>query len=502
MGTTVKVAGSMGILVILFGLVSCDAGVTPTLTTPTSSPVTKTPEDSNVTCCDTILLSSTDDYIYHAGIWSLYTSNPTFNRRKVYKMKNSCSGDYCLYWSSNVWRVSQCQYITYDYPNGIMYESANSKKCPHDSDLVWPRLKRNHTMKFSCMTGCNSPPPTSPSYRNSDWDGSTLTAGPGTVVTYTCSFPSACNHVTSQCDPQSLQWTSLSSVPDCFYCNTNTSGSVTTTPVPVTTTTEDYPATPTTYPNVTCCDNVLLTSTDASFLGTRDVYFAGVYSLYTFNPSFNGRKVYRLSDCVYYHQCLYWSSNAWRIGPCNYIDIHIRANSTATSNKCPHGDDVVWQYKDITLKVFCITACSSSPPTSPSDRVSDWDGSTLTAGTVVTYTCTSGSCIPVYAVCDPQSLQWTSLSSVPTCDSCDSTSTEESPATPTTPTYCGSDGLPAFESVKRRRRVESGRECQEYCARIQGAEYFKWKKTGRKVCSCIKPVVKPGDNFEGGPVFC
>merc|ERR1711962_64803 len=221
---TVKVAGSMVILVILFGLVSCNSGVTPTLTTPTSSPVTKTPEDSNVTCCDTILLSSTDDYIYHAGIWSLYTSNPTFNGRKVYKMKNSCSGDYCLYWSSNVWRVSQCQYITYDYPNGIMYESANSKKCPHDSDLVWPRLKRNHTMKFSCMTGCNSPPPTSPSYRNSDWDGSTLTAGPGTVVTYTCSFPSACNHVTSQCDPQSLQWTSLSSVPDCFYCNSPSFG--------------------------------------------------------------------------------------------------------------------------------------------------------------------------------------------------------------------------------------------------------------------------------------
>jgi len=228
-------------------------------------------------------------------------------------------------------------------------------------------------------------------------------------------------------------------------------------------------------------------------------------------PSFNDRKVYHKNSCGSSFQCLYWSNNAWIISACSFMgwvglpDANI-ANSTATSNKCPHGDDVVWQYFDgyqnTTLKVSCMTACSSSPPTSPSDRVSDWDGSSLTAGTVVTYTCTSGSCIPVYAVCDPQSLQWTSLTSVPACDSCDSTSTEESPATLTTPTYCGSDGLLAFETVKRRRRVGSGRECQEYCAGIQGAEYFKWKKTGGKVCLCIKPVVKPRDNFEGGPVFC
>merc|ERR1712243_236523 len=74
--------------------------------------------------------------------------------------------------------------------------------------------------------------------------------------------------------------------------------------------------------------------------------------------------------------------------------------------------------------------------------------------------------------------------------------------TPEDSNDCGSDGLPAFETVERRRRVQSGRECQEYCAGIQEAEYFKWKKTGVKVCSCIKPVVKPRDNFEGGPVFC
>merc|ERR1712180_125118 len=86
------------------------------------------------------------------------------------------------------------------------------------------------------------------------------------------------------------------------------------------------------------------------------------------------------------------------------------------------------------------------------------------------------------------------------------TSTTTTPApgttTPTTPTYCGSDGIPSLNTVTRRRRVGSGLECEEYCAGIQGAEYFKWKKTGAKVCWCINAGVKPRDNFEGGPVIC
>jgi len=69
-------------------------------------------------------------------------------------------------------------------------------------------------------------------------------------------------------------------------------------------------------------------------------------------------------------------------------------------------------------------------------------------------------------------------------------------------TDCGSDGIPALNTVTRRRRVGSGLECQEYCAGIQGAEYFKWKKIGAKVCWCIKLGIKPRDNFEGGYVTC
>merc|ERR1711962_524117 len=88
------------------------------------------------------------------------------------------------------------------------------------------------------------------------------------------------------------------------------------------------------------------------------------------------------------------------------------------------------------------------PPRSPSDRTSDWDHSSLAAGTVITFTCTTGSCIPVAIVCDSDTFKWTptSLESVPACDSCNSgetptpapvtITTEETPASTTTPT-CG-----------------------------------------------------------------
>ena len=89
------------------------------------------------TCCDTVLLSNTDSYyFYYEGTWSLYTSKPSINGRKVYKMRNSCNGDYCLYWSNNAWRVDSCWVIPSKWP-GRFHSSATSKKCPHGDDLTW-----------------------------------------------------------------------------------------------------------------------------------------------------------------------------------------------------------------------------------------------------------------------------------------------------------------------------------------------------------------------------
>merc|ERR1711962_1270718 len=466
--TTVQVAGSMVILVLLFGLVSglYDSGVTPVLTTRTPAPVTTIPEDSNVTCCDTVLMSSPNRGAYsknkYVGIYSLYTSYPSLNGRKVYIQKqcgNSGSYDLCLYWSSNSWKVTYCNKVIIgdDYFT-FVNSSATSNKCPHGGDLDW-KLSYNQdpTIKVSCIAGCSSAPPSSPSDRWSDWDGSTLVAG--SVVTYTCKYPHNCVPVTAVCDPESLQWTpaSLESVPT---CDSPQCGETYTIPAPAPGITTSAPVTTVTEenPNVTCCDTVLMSSTDVTFHDMYCGYCGGIYSFFT---SLNGRKVYKQLSCISNENlnnspCLYWCGNAWRITncdtafmfPCNYWDL---AKSSPTSNKCPHSGDLIWQYgnKNSSVKVSCITevrtevrtACSSAPPNSPSDRVSDWDGSSLTAGSVVTYTCTTGSCIPVTAVCDPESLQWTptSLESVLACDSCNSgvtpapTTTTPPPVTTTTP---------------------------------------------------------------------
>merc|ERR1712180_304108 len=231
-------------------------------------------------------------------------------------------------------------------------------------------------------------------------------------------------------------------------CESGVTSAVTTTSV--TTTPEDS--------NVTCCDTVKLSSTDDAFqnalIGTD-----GTYSLYTNNPSFNDRKVYKLDKEDLLPTCLYWACSAWRINLCStgiteeYQCSPSVVYSSETSKKCVHGGDLVWTLydyldstvrKDPTMKISCNTDSPTSTTTTPAP------------GTT----------------------------------------------TPTTLTYCGSDGIPALNTVTRKRRVGSGLECQEYCAGIQGAEYFKWKKTGAKVCWCLKLGVKPRDNFVGGPVIC
>merc|ERR1712080_359190 len=219
--------------------------------------------------------------------------------------------------------------------------------------------------------------------------------------------------------------------------------------------------------------------------------FAGVYSVYTVNPTLNDRSVYKQEGGDY---CLYYSVSAWRIIDCTNVGSgSYYVESSSTSKKCAEGGDLVWQYsntQDPSMKVSCTTACSSSPPTSPSDRTSDWDGSTLTAGTVVTYSCTTGTCIPLSSVCSPSSLLWTpsSLSSAPSRTSCGggggggvtSGGTTTVAATTAPPTYCGSGGLPAFTITKVVKKIPTGLDCQKYCGGVQGSEYFKWK-THKKV---------------------
>ena len=59
--------------------------------------------------------------------------------------------------------------------------------------------------------------------------------------------------------------------------------------------------------------------------------------------------------------------------------------------------------KIVVFEEFCL-ACASDPPVTPSTAASDWDSSTKTIGTVVTYTCPDTT--ETKTVCDAETLAW------------------------------------------------------------------------------------------------
>jgi len=109
------------------------------------------------TCCDKVQLTSTDTaflaskFKFLLGSYSLYTSNPSLNDRKVYKRDST---DYCLYWSRGVWRINYCPYIGTGNLAIHMKSSDTDNKCPYGGDLVWTWYKyQDPTMKVSCTAG-------------------------------------------------------------------------------------------------------------------------------------------------------------------------------------------------------------------------------------------------------------------------------------------------------------------------------------------------------------
>lgn len=117
----------------------------------------KTFKNTGDSCCDTVQLTSTDaaflasKYKVFLGTYSLYTSKPSLNDRKVYK---SDSTAYCLYWSHDVWRINYCPFIGTGSHSINIRTSDTDNKCPYGGDLVWLwDDKKDSTMKVSCATG-------------------------------------------------------------------------------------------------------------------------------------------------------------------------------------------------------------------------------------------------------------------------------------------------------------------------------------------------------------
>eukprot|EP00091_Calanus_sinicus_P014704 TRINITY_DN3234_c0_g2_i2.p1 TRINITY_DN3234_c0_g2~~TRINITY_DN3234_c0_g2_i2.p1 ORF type:complete len:240 (-),score=42.48 TRINITY_DN3234_c0_g2_i2:112-759(-) len=211
----------------------------------------------------------------------------------------------------------------------------------------------------------------------------------------------------------------------------------------------------------------------------------------------------------------------------------------------------------------CTIMCSENPPAAPSGGSSDWDGTTKTAGTIVTYSCHSSSASKK-ATCDPTSASW--IPAVIPADLCGSetTTTGETPVSMTTTTMkppmtttipvtpmttttmgetpvpmttttfettttastsvmptttpmtmsptttffkeCGmKNKVPFLKNLKKIMRVATAESCQKMCQNYEGCQYFKWKTNRslrKRTCWLMAVGYKTGRGFTSGPVNC
>merc|ERR1719312_1387233 len=158
---------------------------------------------------------------------------------------------------------------------------------------------------------------------------------------------------------------------------------------------------------LTCCDSVTLSSTNQDFLNSGKKILAGNYKKYSTNPEVNDRMVYKLEGTSTEY-CLFYSYWRWAISKCENVGAgNYYVKSADTSKKCVAGV-TGWQYSsnpDSTMQVVCDDKCTTDPPATPAGSTSDWDSTSLSAGTLVTYTCTASS-KTMKTVCDPATLTW------------------------------------------------------------------------------------------------
>lgn len=315
-----------------------------------------------------------------------------------------------------------------------------------------------------------------------------------------------------------------------------------------------------------CCDTVTITSTDAAYLASGYRIFAATYNKYNDTLTLNGRMVYKHET---EHYCLYFAStDNWVINNCRNLGSTASYMRTdATTKQCVHADGLLWEWnsgkEDPTMSAECSVVCAEDPPAVPSGASSDWDGTTKTAGTIITYSCNSSSTIKK-ATCDPTSASWTPAV-IPT-DLCGSvtTTTGETPVsvttttvvppmtttttvtpittttmgetpvpmttttsettitttTPVTPTTsqttvsptttvfkeCGMKSkVPYLKNLKKIMRVATAESCQKLCQNYGGCQYFKWKTNRspkKRTCWLLAVGYKKGRGFTSGPANC
>merc|ERR1712179_332401 len=304
---------------------------------------------------------------------------------------------------------------------------------------------------------------------------------------------------------------------------------------------------PANEPCLNCCETVTINSTDPTLLASVYRILVGTYSKYTDSPILNGRMVYKLQSrdcCLYFSDCNTWAINTCsNIGSCSYF-----MGADVSNKQCVHGEGLVWTVAggigvDSTMSAGCSLECSDDP----SGAVSDWDETTKTAGSIVTYSCSSSSNMKK-ATCDPSTTSWvpvtipsdlcgsviTTTGAAPTTTRVPSTttitgevpismtstttvSTTTSLPPTTTPTTvvsttaafkeCGfKNKVPYLKKLKTSKNVATAEDCQKICVDYPGCEYFKWKTNRRpkkRSCQLLAVSFKSAKGgFTSGPVRC
>merc|ERR1719376_758840 len=239
--------------------------------------------------------------------------------------------------------------------------------------------------------------------------------------------------------------------------------------------------------------------------------FDGTYNLYEVQPTLNGKAVYQMGD-----YCLNWNWS-WRISTCvslgsgsSYI------TSSSTTKQCVHGYEGSWSWNgndDSTMAATCPSACSGDPPSAPDGSTSDWDGSSNSAGTIVTYTCSDEE--TSMAVCDAATSSWLP-STIPDCTSGGGNIAPSPVPVPApvpapaptpipTPKDCIEKNKVTVLKTLVKKKIKTVQLCQDYCYENMEATLFKWKwnkQAKKRICWCQAVGYNTKKSFSSGPVIC
>jgi len=261
---------------------------------------------------------------------------------------------------------------------------------------------------------------------------------------------------------------------------------------------------------IVCCNTITVSSTTQSVVddwtGNK---ILGTFT-YTAGDDINDRGIYRGNTDAYYAVKTVsagfkaaWVASSTLLGTSPGDSSGLATESDHNAPKCPHYTTGSWSVflqstgssvDDSTFTITCADSCSSTIPATPEGATVSWDNS-VSAGTIITYTCSSGQ--KLYSTCGNDG-QWSSPGACGT----GSPSPSPSPPSPSPPSPSPSPTPPTsctdkfyknkFFKVKKKQIIGKSKtnkpaECLEKCKNEADCVGINWSK---KKCFLLKGKLK------------